>query len=656
MPIFSTICQAASSVCRPRSTASKAGGWIRVAVQQKTGKRKTSGVFATICLTSRCWVSAVIQAILVAHGLLASRLIPKCLPTKCLATASVFLLTLLNIPGNTLAQVDSNGASEYRSARSSSARADDSQKQLGTGILFFTQAGCPPCLQMAPVVDHLISKSWPIQKINTAANPQLTRQWNIRTTPTIVVVKNGQEIDRRSEILTAHQISLLLLDAGYQADLNVLTKPTAVSPLMNFLDRLRPGKRHNRLDSGDPQFVADPTASIPVRELSPAEAKALSATVRIKASYSDRGQIVTDFGTGTIIHRTQDDILILTCGHVFRDSQGNAEIKVDLGFAGGASTQTVPAYLLLFDAGAPDVAIIAASTTLDIQPVELIQTQYQPAQKMLTFSVGCDQGKPATVRRGNYLSTRLCGEAHSIGQRPSNIQAKKYDVSGRPVVGRSGGGLFTSDGKLFGVCNAAVVEADQGVYSSIDNVIAILEKAKLNSLFDPTHRLAGTQRQDAPLASPLIQRTDFLADSGGFGRNEGQLNSAGEPSPAFSSLASTPAKRRFAPAMNLLDASSSVASVASVATDRNIATDLNSASLPSAGQTIVVMIPDPNHPSGQRSVEVPATANLLQQIHLAQQLGNSSPAGSPAQPNALPIHRLAPGISSTASIRAQSPK
>ncbi|MFN9232519.1 MAG: hypothetical protein ACK6DU_14865, partial [Planctomycetota bacterium] len=64
----------------------------------------------------------------------------------------------------------------------------------------------------------------------------------------------------------------------------------------------------------------------------------------------------------------------------------------------------------------------------------------------------------------------------------------------------SGGGLFRPDGTLIGVCNAAAVEVDEGIYSAIDNLYMPLDKANLAHLFQPG--LANSYVSTAPNAPP----------------------------------------------------------------------------------------------------------------------------------------------------------
>lgn len=357
-------------------------------------------------------------------------------------------------------------------------------------LLYFTQASCGPCRQMQPMIEHLAARGFPIRKVDAQTQLELTQRFQVQRTPTFVLLRDGQELKRHSGVLSSYQINALLIDAGYAADQNVLTKPTALSPVVNFFDRLRPANLLGRRDAAAEPGAGvaatsygpttgrrlDPTAAIPPAELSAAEQLALQATARLKIEYQDGGQVVTDYGTGTVIHRHLNDILILTCGHVFRDSQGKGTLKVELDFSQGQPREVVIGQLLWYDAGAADVALVAASTRLPLSPMPIADPELRLAQGAPTFSVGCDFGQPATVRRGNYLAAVRCGAVQTAGEPVSEVMARKFAIEGRPVVGRSGGGLFTPNGELIGVCNAAVVESNEGRYSAIDNVHAMLQQ------------------------------------------------------------------------------------------------------------------------------------------------------------------------------------
>ncbi|MDP1563901.1 MAG: trypsin-like peptidase domain-containing protein [Pirellulaceae bacterium] len=394
---------------------------------------------------------------------------------------------------------------------------DDSS---GVTVLYFTQQDCPPCRQMQPMLEHLIGRGFPVQVVDALAHPNLVQQFRVQSTPTFVLLKDGQELKRHNGVLSSYQINSLLIDAGYATDQNVLTKPNALSPIVNFFDRLRPVARSDGRGQGlaklGPSNV-DPTATIAWTDLTAAERQALQATGRLKIAYQDRGQSVTDYGTATVIHRQGADILLLTCGHVFRDSQGQGDIRVELDFSDGQPKEIVPGRLLLFDAGAPDVALVAARTNLPIAPMPIAGSDYRPARGAPAFSVGCDQGAPATVRRGDHLAIVRCGAVQIPGQPTDDRMARKFAVHGRPVVGRSGGGLFTSEGNLIGVCNAAVVGSNEGRYSAIDNVHTLLGQTNLARFF-----------AQPPYEGPGSVRTSEILLASDTGATESPRRSAGQ--------------------------------------------------------------------------------------------------------------------------------
>ena len=64
-------------------------------------------------------------------------------------------------------------------------------------------------------------------------------------------------------------------------------------------------------------------------------------------------------------------------------------------------------------------------------------------------------------------------------------------MAGQPVVGRSGGGLFSADGMVIGVCNAAEPTNREGFYAALEKIDTVLDQQHLASLY---------QQPIAPLA------------------------------------------------------------------------------------------------------------------------------------------------------------
>lgn len=207
----------------------------------------------------------------------------------------------------------------------------------------------------------------------------------------------------------------------------------------------------------------------------------IAASVRLKvADATGNG-----YATGTIIARSGQEALVVTCGHVFRDSQGQGRILVDT--FGRQPQRGLPGNLIGYDESS-DVGLVAVTIPCDFEPAPLAPIDHALVAGSPTTSVGCDHGADPTAR-----ISRLNGTNKFAG--PPNLQ-----VAGQPVQGRSGGGLFSADGYLIGVCNAADPQDDEGLYSAAANVHAILKAHDVRLHYRPAPPTVGV-RGAAPQAA-----------------------------------------------------------------------------------------------------------------------------------------------------------
>ena len=66
-------------------------------------------------------------------------------------------------------------------------------------LVDFWSPSCGPCMSMAPAFDkaaHKLEPSARLAKVNVEENPRVASRFAIRSIPTLVLFKGGQEVDR----------------------------------------------------------------------------------------------------------------------------------------------------------------------------------------------------------------------------------------------------------------------------------------------------------------------------------------------------------------------------------------------------------------------------------------------------------------------------
>jgi thioredoxin 2 len=66
-------------------------------------------------------------------------------------------------------------------------------------LLDLWAAWCPPCRMIAPVIDQLaeeLAGRVRVAKLNIDDNPMTAARFNVRSIPTLLLLRNGREIDR----------------------------------------------------------------------------------------------------------------------------------------------------------------------------------------------------------------------------------------------------------------------------------------------------------------------------------------------------------------------------------------------------------------------------------------------------------------------------
>jgi len=72
-------------------------------------------------------------------------------------------------------------------------------------IIYFSAVWCGPCKNFKPIMES-VSNSIPVQFVDVDQNPTLATQYNIKSIPTLVFLKDGQEVNKRPGVLSESQV------------------------------------------------------------------------------------------------------------------------------------------------------------------------------------------------------------------------------------------------------------------------------------------------------------------------------------------------------------------------------------------------------------------------------------------------------------------
>jgi hypothetical protein len=201
-------------------------------------------------------------------------------------------------------------------------------------------------------------------------------------------------------------------------------------------------------------------------------------------------------GTGTVIDCRQGEALILTCGHIFRDSQGKGRVEVDL--FGPEGPRGVAGQVVSWDLKR-DLALVSIFTDVAIDPVRVGGTDRERTTGEAVVTVGCNGGDDPTL---HY--SRVTGVDKYLG--PANVQ-----VAGQPVQGRSGGGLFSLDGTLIGVCNAADPTDNEGLFAALPAIHEQLDDAGLAFVYRSVYPSTGRADTDGEMVPSMPEQMPKVA-------------------------------------------------------------------------------------------------------------------------------------------------
>lgn len=457
-------------------------------------------------------------------------------------------------------------------------------------LLHFEAPGCVHCRTMEPVVARLAKSGAAIRHIDASEDPDAAAQYEVRGVPCFIVLVNGVERDRHEGVASFDRLQSMLVQArravtgddeftSFDAEADSRREPPKAAarpkPRRNWRSESderpaqasRPQPPRTQPRNEEPEFISQPSSSdarpaVALAALSPAQVRqqALNATVRIRIE--DRPGVIS-YGTGTIIDARDGHALVITCGHLFRDSGKQGRITVDA-IVDGAK-KTVEGRVLDYDLDY-EIGLVVISPSGSVETARVADASGQPEPGQPLFSVGCNGGADPTIMEMQVTAIdRFTG-------------APNVECTGSPVQGRSGGGLFNEEGQLVAICFGALANEERGAYSGLPTIHWALDKHNLSEIYKasgppaspppPPRSIAQNSPaemeaddEDPPLTAdaslpeaplPLPRRTPSNAKPAG--RLVEVSNSDGDDLAADEEEEFTPPAKRTPPASRIADA------------------------------------------------------------------------------------------------------
>jgi thioredoxin 1 len=81
--------------------------------------------------------------------------------------------------------------------------------QEGVAVVDFWAEWCGPCRMITPIIEEL-SKEYEgkvtVGKVNVDENQEVSMKYNIRSIPTVLVLKNGEVVDKQVGVTTKQKL------------------------------------------------------------------------------------------------------------------------------------------------------------------------------------------------------------------------------------------------------------------------------------------------------------------------------------------------------------------------------------------------------------------------------------------------------------------
>ena len=345
-------------------------------------------------------------------------------------------------------------------------------------LLDFTASYCKPCQQMLPILKRMENDGFPIRQVDISEQPEVSRQYRVEAVPTLILLVNGRETERfvglteeavLRRVMNAAAQKLAQQQPAQNAPAEPADKseePSGGKSLGDIFGKMFP--RWGRAERDPIIRGQSPEVGAVPKGLELAEVATVRVTV--EGSTEDEGAKVRETGTGTIIHSTATESVILTCSHFFQGLNiKSTRTHVEV-FAEGQVLR-LPAEVVLGNHRL-DLAILRIQPQRILPAIQLAARPDELTSGQELVSYGCDGGAMPTS-----LKVTLVDRDRYEG--PGNLICSKA-----PASGRSGGGLYDAVGNLVGVCSCANRNHAEGLYMSRGALDELLASERLKWLQD----------------------------------------------------------------------------------------------------------------------------------------------------------------------------
>ena len=73
-------------------------------------------------------------------------------------------------------------------------------------FLYISAAWCGPCRMLGPTMNQLQQEGYSVRKVDADTESNIVQQYGVRNIPTVILVKNGQEVRRFTGVRSFNDI------------------------------------------------------------------------------------------------------------------------------------------------------------------------------------------------------------------------------------------------------------------------------------------------------------------------------------------------------------------------------------------------------------------------------------------------------------------